>query len=122
MVPGPQPAVAGGVQALAFRILGRDEPRAREVAADNADLLQATLFRPLHRRTRLLAFKALENAASRDEATTRYVLGRMREALSLPEKRYPTEKLVGLIATVLHRWPSLRSPDEAPLIYGEVEA
>ena len=110
------------VQALAFRILGRDDPRARDIAAENADLLQATLFRPLHRRTRLLAFQALESAASRDEATGRYLLGRMREALILPEKRYPAEKLVGLIARVLSRWPSLRTPDEQPLIYGEVSA
>ena len=108
------------VQALAFRILGRDDPRARAVAAQNADLLQATLFRPLHRRTRLAAFRALANAAANDVATARYLLGRMRDALALPEKRYPTEKLVGLIGTVLHRWPSLRAPGEAPRIYGEV--
>jgi hypothetical protein len=108
------------VQVLAFRILGRDDPRACDVAAQNADLLQATLFRPLHRRTRLLAFKALENATAKDEATTRYLLSRMRDALALPEKRYPTEKLVGLIGHVLHRWPSLRAPGEVPRIYGEV--
>jgi hypothetical protein len=110
------------VQALAFRILGRDDPRACDVAAQNADLLQATLLRPLHRRTRLLAFQALENASRKDEATTSYLLGRMRNALALPEKRYPTEKLVGLIGNVLHRWPSLRAPGEVPRIYGEVDA
>jgi hypothetical protein len=74
----------------------------------------------LHRRTRLLAFAALENAAAHDEATARYLLGRMKDALALPEKHYPTEKLVGLIAKVLHRYPSLRSPAEHSRIYGEV--
>ena len=110
------------VQALAFRILGQDDPRAPEVAARSRDLLQATLLRPLHRRTRLLAFRALEKASQHDEATARFLLGRMREALALPEKRYPTEKLVGLIGKVLHRWPSLRGPGEVPRVYGEVEA
>jgi hypothetical protein len=110
------------VQMLAVRILGSDDARARAIAAQNADLLQATLFRPLQRRTRLMAFKALENATNVDEPTTRYLLGRMKEALALPEKRYPTEKLVGLIGKVLFRWPSLRAPGEVPRIYGEVDA
>lgn len=109
------------VQSLAFRILGSDDPRAPEAAARSADLLQATLLRPLHRRTRLLAFKALGNAASQDERTAGYLVGRMRDALALPEKRYPTDKLVGLIANVLHRWPSLRSVSERPRVFGEVE-
>lgn len=106
------------VQALAFRILGRDDPRARAIAAEHADLLQATLLRPLHRRTRLLAFAALEQAARHDEATARYLLGRMKEALALPEKRYPAERLVGLIARVLHAWPALRAPAEVPRVFG----
>jgi hypothetical protein len=110
------------VQALAFRVLGRDDLRARAFAAEHVDLLQATLFRPLHRRTRLLAFAALENAARNDEPTARYLLGRMRDALALPERRYPTEKLVGLIARVLSAWPALRKPSEVPRIYGEVDA
>ena len=108
------------VQALAFRILGRDDTRARAIAARNADLLQATLFRPLHRRTRLWAFKAIENATmSDDEEVACYLLARMHGALALPEKHYPTEKLVGLIAKVLHRWPALRGPAEVPHVYGE---
>jgi hypothetical protein len=110
------------VQVLAFRILGRDDPRACDVAAQNRDLLQAALLRPLHRRTRLLAFKALENATRKDEATAGYLLGRMRDALTLPEKRYPTEKLVGLIGHVLYRCPSLRAPGEVPRIYGEADS
>jgi hypothetical protein len=110
------------VQVLAFRILGRDDARASEVAAQNADLLQAALLRPLHRRTRLLAFKAIENAARKDEAAAGYLLGRMKEALTLPEMRYPTEKLVGLIGNVLYRYPSLRAPGEVPQIYGEADA
>lgn len=110
------------VQLLAFRILGRDDPRARELAARNADLLQATLLRPLHRRTRLLAFAALENAAAHDVSTAEYLLRRMKAALALPEKRYPAEKLVGLIAQVISRWPELRTPAERPTIYGEVSA
>jgi len=110
------------VQVLAFRILSLDDPRARVIASENKDLLQATLFRPLHRRTRLVAFRALENACANDEATARYLLGRMREALTLPEKRYPTEKLVGLIGMVLYRWPMLRNANERPVVYGEVSA
>lgn len=110
------------VQVLAFRVLARDDPRARAFAAEHVDLLQATLFRPLHRRTRLLAFAALENAARHDEATARYLLGRMRDALALPERRYPTEKLVGAIARILSTWPVLRKPSELPHIYGEANA
>jgi hypothetical protein len=108
------------VQMLAFRVLGGRDPRAPALGAANKDLLQATLFRPLHRRTRLFAFTALERAASHDEATARYLLGRMRDALALPDKRYPMEKLIGLIGKVLDRWPALRSPREVPRIYGEV--
>lgn len=110
------------VQALAFRILGADDPRAPAVAARSADLLQASLFRPLHRRTRLAAFRALERATAADEATARYLLGRMREALVLPDQRYPKEQLVGLLGKVLHRWPALRGPGEVPRVYGRVQA
>src|SRR5262249_36405708 len=37
------------VQALALRVLGQDDDRARALAADNLDLLLATPLRPLHR-------------------------------------------------------------------------
>jgi hypothetical protein len=104
------------VQALAFRALGRDDDRARAAAAANVDLLQAALFRPLHRRTRLLAFAALENAASRPEAARR-VVTRAREALALPDLRYPKEQLFGLLGRLLHRWPELRQPHEQPVVH-----
>lgn len=107
------------VQALAFRVLGRDDARARTLAAENLDLLQATLLRPLHRRTRLMAFAALRNAAMANEETARRLLTRMKDALTLPDRRYPKEKLVGLIGQVLHRWPSLRTSAERPRVYGE---
>jgi hypothetical protein len=107
------------VQALAFRVLGQDDARARSLAAENLDLLQATLLRPLHRRTRLMAFAALRNAAMADESAARRLLGRMKETLALPDKRYPKEQLVGLMGQVLHRWPSLRASAERPRVYGE---
>jgi hypothetical protein len=107
------------VQALAFRVLGRPDARARTLAARNEDLLQATLLRPLHRRTRRMAFAALRNAAWADEAVARRLLARMKETLALPDRRYPKEGLVGLMAEVLHHWPSLREPSERPRIHGE---
>jgi hypothetical protein len=110
------------VQLLAFRILGQDDARAREIAAAHVDLLQATLLRRLRSASRKLAFAALRNAASHDEATARMLLGRMRDALALPEKRYPVEELVGLIGFVLHRWPALRAAREQPVVYGAAEA
>jgi hypothetical protein len=106
------------VQLLAFRVLGQDDRRAREIAAAHVDLLQATLLRRLHAASRRLAFGALRSAASHDEATARYLLGRMRDALELPEKRYPVEELVGLIGAILHRWPALRGVREQPVVHG----
>ncbi|HYO68023.1 MAG TPA: gliding motility protein [Archangium sp.] len=105
------------VQALAFRVLGRDDERARTLAVRNVDLLQATLLRPLHRKTRLMALGALRNAA-RDEAAARQLVGRLRDALDLPDQRYPKEALLGLLAELLHRWPALRGPSEQPVVYG----
>ncbi|KFA93175.1 hypothetical protein [Archangium violaceum] len=105
------------VQALAFRVLGRDDERARTLAARNVDLLQATLLRPLHRKTRLMALGALRNAV-RDEAAARQLVGRIRDALDLPDQRYPKEALLGILADILHRWPALRGPSEQPVVYG----
>jgi hypothetical protein len=105
------------VQALAFRILGGSDSRARELAATNVDLLQATLFRPLHRRTRLMAFRAIDNAAS-TAGTAGVLVERIREAFYLPETRYPREELIGLLASILKRWPELRGEHEQPVIYG----
>lgn len=104
------------VQALGFRALGLDDDRARAAAAQNVDLLQAALFRPLHRRTRLLAFAALENAAGAPEPARR-VVARAREALALPDLRYPKEQLFGLLGRLLHRWPELRQPHERPIVH-----
>ena len=106
------------VQALAFRLLGRDSPRARELAAANLDLLQATLLRPLHRRTRHAAFAALANAAAHDVETARALVPRLRDAFALPDTRYPKESLLGLLGQVLARWPQLRGPAERPTVFG----
>lgn len=105
------------VQALAFRILSVNDARARAAAAASVDLLQATLLRPLHRRTRLSAFSAVLRAAEHDEATARRLLSRMKEALALPDKRYPKEELIELMGRVLHRWPALRAPVEQPRVF-----
>ncbi|ATB50340.1 gliding motility protein [Corallococcus macrosporus] len=106
------------VQALAFRLLGRDSARAREVAAQNLDLLQATLLRPLHRRTRHAAFAALANAAAHGVEAARVLVPRVRDAFALPDTRYPKESLMALLAHMLTRWPELRGPAEVPHVFG----
>ncbi len=106
------------VQALAFRLLGRDSAKAREVAAQNVDLLQATLLRPLHRRTRHAAFAALANAAAHDVNAARVLMPRVRDAFALPDSRYPKESLMELLARMLTRWPELRGPLEVPHVFG----
>ncbi len=110
------------VQILAYRALGLDDDRARALAVENLDLLLGTLLRPLHRRTRLVAFRALANAGLQDLASARRVHERARQALDLPERRYPREGLLGLIGQLLHRWPELRGPREQPVIYGAARA
>lgn len=105
------------VQALAYRVLGLDDPRARKLAADHLSLLLATLLRPLQRATRQLAFQALANAAATSPEVARQVHERARLALLLPDQRYPKEKLVGLLGQLLHRWPELRRPSEEPVVY-----
>lgn len=104
------------VMALAYRALGLDDPRAREQAANHLPLLLGTLLRPMQRGTRTLAFSALANAANTAE-TARIILDRAKDALHLPDVRYPKEKLLGLIAQIIHRWPELRSVREEPIIY-----
>lgn len=110
------------VQQLAYRILAQPDARARRMAAESLDILMGTLLRPLHRRTRLPAFAALANAARHDEESARRVLTSARAALRLPDKRYPKEELVGLIAEVLSIRPELREAEEQPVIYGLVES
>ncbi|MEW6363383.1 MAG: gliding motility protein [Acidobacteriota bacterium] len=109
------------VQAMAYRALGLDDDRARAIASANIEILLATLLRPIHRKTRALAFGALANAASTSDDAQR-VLSRAREALALPDIRYPKEQLVGLIGKILWKWPELRGEAERPVVYGEVRA
>lgn len=106
------------VQALAYRVLGTDDPRARELAGKRLDLLLATLLRPLRRVTRQLSFSALANAATVSAEHGGRILARAREAMDLPDRNYPKEQLVGLMGRILHRWPELRGPREQPAVWG----
>jgi hypothetical protein len=105
------------VQALGFRVLATKDPRAPAIAASVSDLLAPTLLRPLHRRTRAMAFGAIESACLHDEAAGNALMGKMKLTLALPDKKYPKEELVGLMGRVLARWPSLRSAAEAPVVF-----
>src|SRR5262249_56322346 len=91
-------------------------PRARRAAVDLLDLLLPALLRPLHRGTRLLAFRALANAGH-DEESARLIHDRARQALDLPDRHYPKEGLLGLLGELLQRWPALRGPGEQPVVY-----
>jgi hypothetical protein len=106
------------VQMLAYRVLAADDDRARALAVENLDILLGTLLRPIHRKTRLPAFDALANAARADETAARRILDRARDALRLPDKRYPKAELVGLIARILQAHPGLRDAAEQPVVYG----
>jgi hypothetical protein len=105
------------VQKLAYRILAQDDVRARALAAHNIDILVGTLLRPIFRKTRLPAFDALANAARHDMATGERVLWRARDALRLPDKKYPKEELIGLIAKIIAANPSLAAAKEQPVVY-----
>ena len=104
-------------QHLAYKALSSPHPKARELARGNLTILLGTLLRPLHRRTRLSAFSALDNACH-DLPTAQRVIGRVRMALELPDIRYPKDELTGLLGKLLHRFPDLREADEQPVIYG----
>jgi len=105
------------VMMLAYRVLALPDPRASALAADNVEILIGTLLRPLHRKTRLAAFDALVNAARHSEAVARRVHARAREALKLPNKKYPKAELIGLIGRVLAVHPALASEAERPVVY-----
>jgi hypothetical protein len=104
------------VMSLAYRALGLADPRAREQTVTHLPLLMGTLLRPMQRDTRTLAFGALANGASTIESA-RLILDRAKDALNLPDTRYPKERLLGLIAQLLHRWPELRGANEQPVVY-----
>jgi hypothetical protein len=110
------------VMMLAYRVLALPEARARALAAANVDILLGTLLRPLHRKTRLAAFEALANAACHDEAVARRIHARAREALKLPDKKYPKPELIGLIARTLAAHPTLASAAERPVVYRHTRA
>jgi hypothetical protein len=110
------------VQMLAYRVLAQDDDRARRLAVETLDILIGTLLRPLHRKTRLAAFDALLGAARGDAEAAKLVLQRAREAMRLPDKRYPKEQLIGLIGGILHARPELRQANERPVVYGMEEA
>jgi hypothetical protein len=104
-------------QILAYRALALNTDEARKIAGKNLTILLGTLLRPIHRRTRLLAFKALRNAAHDANKAAR-VLGKAKEAFDLPDIRYPKDDLVALIGDILHRFPEMREEEEQPVIYG----
>lgn len=110
------------VMMLAYRVLALPDPRARALAAGNVDILLGTLLRPLHRKTRMAAFEALANAARHDEAVARRILARAREALKLPDKKYPKAELIGLIGNVLAAHQTLATPGEKPVVYRQARA
>jgi len=110
------------VMMLAYRVLALPDPRARALAAENVEILLGTLLRPLHRKTRMVAFDALANAARHDEAVARRIHARAREALRLPDKKYPKPELIGLIARTLAAHPALAGEAERPVIYRHARA
>jgi hypothetical protein len=109
------------VMAMAYSALGLEDDRARALAAENLPLLLGTLLRPLHRSTRMLAFRALTNAATTRENAVR-VHAKAREALDLPDEKYPQEALLALIAALVDRWPELRGASEEPVVYRRTAA
>ena len=105
------------VMMLAYRVLALPDQRAQALAAAHVEILLGTLLRPLHRRTRLAAFDALVNAARGDAAVAARIHARAREALKLPDKRYPKAELIGLIGRILAIRPELATEAERPVVY-----
>jgi hypothetical protein len=102
---------------LGYRILALRDPRAVTLAGANIDILLGTLLRPIHRKTRLAAFQALANAARSGPEAAKRIHARARDALKLPNKKYPKAELIGLIGAILEVAPELRGPREQQLIY-----
>jgi hypothetical protein len=105
-----------------YRVLALPDARARALAADNIEILLGTLLRPLHRKTRMAAFDALANAARHSEMVAQRVHARAREALKLPDKKYPKAELIGLIARTLAAHPVLAAEAERPVVYRHAKA
>ena len=110
------------VMTLGYRILALRDDRAVKLAGANLDLLLGTLLRPIHRKTRMAAFQALANAARSGPEAAKRVLGRARDALKLPDKKYPKAELIALIANVLAVAPELASPRERQVVYRRTTA
>ena len=110
------------VMMLAYRVLALPDARSRALAANNVDILLGTLLRPLHRKTRMAAFEALANAARHSEAVARRIHARAREALKLPDKKYPKPELIGLIGRILDAHPGLAIEAERRTIYRRAAA
>lgn len=110
------------VMMLAYRVLASPDRRAEALAADNVEILLGTLLRPLHRKTRMAAFDALANAARHDAAVARRIHSRARDALKLPDKKYPKAELIGLIGRVLMARPELAAETERPVVYRHAKA
>lgn len=66
----------------------------------------------------MAAFSALGNAAAHDRDSAKRILVRAKEAMLLPDMKYPKEALLGLIGRVMHHWPELAGTREKPVIYG----
>jgi hypothetical protein len=109
------------VMMLAYRVLGRPDARAGKLAAESVDILIGTLLRPIQRETRLAAFEALANAARASEVAATRIHAAARDALKLPDKKYPKDELIGLIARIVAMWPALRGVAEQPVIYRRLE-
>jgi len=85
-------------------------------ATDHLDLLVPMLLTDMRKTTRRLALGALARAAD-DEGRARLIHDRARDALDMPDPRYPKEDLIGLVGRLLARHPSLRGPREQPVVY-----
>lgn len=105
-------------QRVAFRALSLNDKRSGAFAAQHRRLLGAALLRPLHRRTRAIAFDAIRRGAS-DRAAAEFFLRQAREAAYLPSRRYPMEELIHLIGDILMMHPELRLEDEKPRVFRE---